>query len=315
MSAEKEFGFMATKSPKTTPTISRAVQIARILWRPHNRGPVLTAGVILASIVGLIVAWNRWGAPSTRGPDYVVTPDKIRVTPQPQWIHADVKAEVVRTANLSQLDLGDRDLATQVAQAFALHAWIAKVVRVEKRFPAAVAVSLEYRRPVAAVEVTPSGKRELLFVDGEGVLLPSLDFAGNQAADYLRIGGIHSTPASVYGSPWGDEAVAGAARVAAALGERFKQAGLYRILPIESASGQLSYELRTPGDTRVLWGAAPGRESSSEPAAEQKIAALVEYIADKGPLDRAGGERLLDLQKLAATATPRTAAGPSDPPR
>jgi hypothetical protein len=300
---------MATKSPKTVPAVSRTVQLARILWRPQNRGPVLTAGVVLAAIVGLIVGWNRWGAPHTRGPDYVVTPDKIQVTPQPQWIHADVKAEVVRAANLSQLDLRDRDLVEQVSQAFALHAWIAKVVRVEKRFPAAVAVTVEYRRPVAAVEITPSGKRELLFVDGEGVLLPSLDFAANQAADYLRIGGIHSTPASVYGSPWGDDAVAGAARIAAAWGDRFGQAGLYRILPTESASGQLSFELRTPGDTRILWGAAPGRESSSELVAEQKIAALLEYIADKGPLDREGGERLLDLQKLAASNPPRTASG------
>jgi len=305
---------MVTKSPKAAPSLPRAVQIARILWRPQNRGPVLTAGVILAAIIGLLVAWNRWGAPTTRGPDYVVTADKITITPQPAWIHADVKAEVVRAANLSRLDLGDRELVQQVSQAFALHAWIAKVVRVEKRFPAQVAVTLEYRRPIAAVELAPGGRRELLFVDAEGVLLPSQDFASNQAADYLRIGGINSTP-SVYGSPWGDECVTGAARIAAAWGERFKKGGLYRILPSESSSGQISYELRTPGDTRVLWGPAPGREASSEPSAEQKIAALLDYVADKASLDREGGERLLDLRKLAAFATPRTAAGPSEPPR
>ncbi|MCI0359715.1 MAG: hypothetical protein L0211_14660, partial [Planctomycetaceae bacterium] len=191
----------------------------------------------------------------------------------------------------------------------------AKVKRVEKRFPALIAVTVDYRRPVAAVELSRGGKRELLFVDGEGVLLPSLDFAGNQAADYLRIGGINSTPAGVYGSPWGDECVAGAAQIADAWGDRFKTAGLYRILPSETAGGQIHYELRTPGDTRVLWGAAPGRESTAEPTPEQKIAALLEYITDKGPLDRPGGERLLDLRTLAGVTAPRTAAGPSESAR
>ncbi|MCI0358397.1 MAG: hypothetical protein L0211_07940, partial [Planctomycetaceae bacterium] len=118
---------MATKSSKSTASIPRAIQLARILWRPQNRGLVLAAGVILAAITGLIVAWHRWGQPATQGADYVVTPDKIELTPQPDWIHADVKAEVVHSANLSRLDLRDRQLVEQVSQAFALHAWIAKV--------------------------------------------------------------------------------------------------------------------------------------------------------------------------------------------
>jgi hypothetical protein len=276
---------------------------------------MLAAVVMLATIVGLVLAWNRWGAPATTGPEYVVTPNNIELTELPEWIHADVKAEVVRASSLSRLKLADHRLVEQVAQAFALHPWIAKVTRVEKRFPAKVLVTVEYRRPVAAVELARDARRELLFVDADGVLLPSLDFAGNQAGDYLRIGGIASTPASVYGSPWGDESVAGAARVAAVIGSRFKQAGLYRILPSEAASGEITYELRTPGDIRVIWGPAPGRESTSEPTAEQKIAALLAYIADKGPLDRPGGEHLLDLRQLAGQSATRTASSPSNSPR
>jgi hypothetical protein len=287
------------------------VQLFRIALRPQNRGPVLAGLIGVAAVVGLMFAWSRWGVPATTGPEYTVTADKIELAPQPEWIHADVKAEVVRASSLSKLALRDPRLVEQVAQAFALHPWIAKVTRVEKRFPARLIVAVEYRRPAAAVELSRDGKRELLFVDGEGVLLPSLDFAAGQAADYLRIGGIASTPASVYGAPWGDEAVAGAARIAAAWGDRFKQAGLYRILPAEAASGEITYELRTPGDTRIVWGPAPGRESSAEPAPEQKIAALLAFIADKGPLDRAGGESLIDLRQLAGAHTPRTATTPA----
>jgi hypothetical protein len=289
---------MIAKQPKAARSVPRAVQIARILARPQYRGPLLAACVLLLAIVGFAVAWNRWGAPVTTGPDYVVTPDKIALTPQPEWIHANVKAEVVRAGSLTRLDLREPKLVEQIAEAFALHAWVAKVVRVEKRYPAEVTVEVEYRRPVAAVEITLGGQRELLFIDAESILLPSADFAQNQAQDYLRIGGVSGGPAGVYGAPWGDERVAEAAQIAAAIGERFKAARLYRILPAEASGGHMTYELRTAGETRVVWGAAPGRESANEPSAEHKIAALLALISDKGPLDRPGGERLIDLSRV-----------------
>jgi hypothetical protein len=288
---------MSAKQPKAARSVPRAVQLARILVRPQYRGPLLAACVLLLATIGFAVAWNRWGAPATRGPDYVVTPDRISLTPQPAWIHANVKAEVVRSGSLSRLDLREPKLVEHIAEAFALHAWVAKVVRVEKRYPAQVTVEVEYRRPVAAVEITLGGRPELLFVDAAGILLPSADFAQNQAGDYLRIAGISGGPAGVYGAPWGDERVAGAARIAAAIGPRFKDAGLYRILPAQMSGGQITYELRTAGDTRVIWGAVPGRETASEPSAEQKLAALATLISDKGPLDRPGGERLIDLRQ------------------
>ena len=40
---------------------------------------------------------------------------------------------------------------------------------------------------------------------------------------------------------------------------------------------------------RVVWGAAAGGESASEPTADQKIVALERYVKDKGPLDKSGG--------------------------
>jgi hypothetical protein len=289
---------MGTKAPQPARQLSGTVQWIRILLRPQNRGPVLAALVVVAAIVGLMIAWNRWGAPTTKSAEYVVTPEKICVTPQPPWIHADVKSEVVQVARLTNLDLRSPRLVEEIARAFALHAWVAKVVRVTKHFPAHVNVELEYRRPVAAVEIVSQGEPGLLFVDAAGVLLPSSDFAQSQAKDFLRIAGANSTPASVYGTPWGDERVAGAARIAAVWGDRYRDAGLVRIVATEKPGGQLDFELRTAGETRVVWGATPGRETAVEPAAEQKVLALLDYIADKGPLDRANGERLVDLRQL-----------------
>jgi hypothetical protein len=147
------------------------------------------------------------------------------------------------------------------------------------------------------VEVTERGAAGLLFVDAESVLLPSADFAQNQAKGFLRIAAGDVAPAGIYGSKWGDERIAGAARIAAAWGERFQTVGLYRIVAIESVGGEILYELRTQGETRALWGHAPGREATGEPAAEQKIATLLALVADKGPLDREGGPRVIDLRE------------------
>jgi hypothetical protein len=308
---QKELDLMGSKPPKPARQLSTGVQWLRIALRPQNRGPILAALVIVAAIAGLTVAWNKWGAPTTKSAEYVVTPDKIDVTPQPAWIHADVKADVVQVGKLTQLNLRDPQLVEEVARAFALHAWVAKVVRVTKEFPARVNVELEYRRPIAAVEITSQGQPGLLFVDAEGVLLPSEDFAQSQAKDFLRIAAGSSTPASVYGAPWGDERIAGAARVAQLWGDRFRQPGLVRMVAVEQPGGQIIYELRTAGETRVIWGPAPGREAAAEPAAEQKIAALLDYIADKGPLDRENGERLVDLRKLAGVR--REGEAPAEP--
>ena len=303
---------MGSTKPKPARPLPRAVQLTRILLRPQNRGPVLATVVVLGSIAGLVVGWQRWGAPATKAAEYLVTPDKIVISPRPAWIHADVKAEVVRAASLTRLDLRSPDLVEQVSRAFALHAWVAQVVRVQKQFPARVEVELEYRRPVAAVEITSGGAAGLLFIDQESVLLPSADFAQNQAQKFLRIAAGDSAPVGVYGSPWGDQRIAGAARIAAAWGDRFLQAGLYRIVAAERM-GEVTYELRTQSEIRVIWGTAPGHETTAEPTPEQKIVALLAHITDKGPLDRSGGERLLDLRTLAA-GTPRT-AGDRDPPR
>jgi hypothetical protein len=300
---------MGSKAAKSVRRFPEAVQAVRVLLRPQHRGPLLAAAVVGAALAGLLYAWHRWGEPGLNSPEYSVTLDKIIVTPQPAWIHADVKAEVLRSADATRLNLREPKLVEELAAAFAMHPWVAKVVQVRKSFPARIDVQLEYRRPVAAVEVASKNEPGLLFVDAAGVLLPSADFAQGQAKDFLRIAAGRETPAGVYGTAWGSERIAGAARIAAVwegTGNREQETGgknnkrwqrlkLYRIVPLEATGGELSYELRTQGDVRIVWGAAPGSESSAEPSSEQKMALLEEYVADKGPLDRDQGPSVIDL--------------------
>jgi len=291
---------MAANKPPARPA-PIAWHWLRLALRPQNRGLFFTAMVLIAAIAAAIYSWQRWGTLATQSADYVVTSENISVTPQPAWIHSDVKADVVRTAGLSRLALRDKQLVEHVARAFALHPWVAKVVRVEKQFPAKVEVEVIYRRPVAVVSVAARGEGGLLFIDEESVLLPTSDFASTQARDYLRIEASGEIPAGIYGTRWGSPRLAAAARLAAVWGDRWKSLGLYSIASVQSSTKDLEYELRTASGIRVVWGAAPGSESLGEPSAEQKIAALERLVHDKGPLDRTGGPAVIDLREAAGS--------------
>jgi hypothetical protein len=300
---------MVASKPKTPRRSPAVAQFVAALIRPQNRGLVLTALVLAVAIGGAVYAWQRWGQPAMHAADYVVTPEQISVSPPPAWIRADVKAEALRSAAISRLDLRDRGLVERVAGAFALHPWVAKVVRVEKSHPARVRVELEYRLPVAAVEVADRGEAGLVFIDERSVILPSHDFAPGQGKDFLRIAGGQETTAGVYGTPWGSERIAGAARLAALWGQRWQPLELYRIDTTQPPGGELVYELKTRRGVRVIWGTMPGTESARDVSAEQKIAALEHYVHDKGPLEREGGPAVVDLRELAGAAA-KTARKP-----
>jgi hypothetical protein len=288
---------MGASKPKPS-SGAPAFKLARLLLRQPYRSLLLTAMVVIACAGGAVYAWQRWGEPATPEAAYLVSAEAIHVTSQPAWIQADVKGEVVRTANLTRLDVRDRKLVENVASAFALHPWVAAVERVEKRFPPAVDVQLRYRRPVAVVEIAARGEAGLLFIDAHSVLLPSADFAPERAKDFLRIAGGNETPTGMYGTTWGSERIAGAARLAAAWGERWKPLLLYRIVPLETPGGGWHYELESKAGARIAWGAAPGKEPAGEPLAEQKIATLEQHVADTGPLDDRASGTPLDLRGL-----------------
>jgi hypothetical protein len=291
---------MGASKSKTTGSVGAGFAVARFLWRPQNRSLLLTAIIVLVAIAGFVYGWQRWGRPSVASPEYLVTAERISVTPQPAWIHTNVKAEVIRSLTGAKLELLDPQLVEKIADAFALHPWVAKVVRVEKRFPAQVEVALEYRRPVLVVKLDAPGDDGLLFLDRQSVLLPSSDFAPSQAKDYLRIVAGGETPTSVYGTPWGSERIAGAALLAAAIENRWQPLGLYSIVGARTSGSEFSYELHTQDDkVRVIWGASPGHESTGEPAAAQKIAALEQYVREKGALDKLSAPAVVDLRMLA----------------
>lgn len=235
------------------------------------------------------VAWYVVRDRVKQSDEYLLTADRVELSPLPPWIHSDIKTEVLGSASLDgPLSILDPQLTQRLHDAFPLHPWVESVVRVSKQYPARVKVELVYRRPVCMVEV-PGG---LYAVDAASVLLPSGDFSPNEASRYPRLSGVNTIPIGQVGTPWGDPRVLGGSRLAAALIETWNQLRLARIVPsphpLDEAGEVFSYELQTLQGTSIIWGRPPGVDPAGEPAPETKLNQLKQLAFQHGSLDSAG---------------------------
>jgi hypothetical protein len=299
---------------KTVPSASPAKRALLGKWpsRLGSRGvQLLLVGMLAAAIAGGgYTVWQRVRTTLLAGEDYRLEPNEVEITPPPPWIHADVRGEAVRNASLDGgPSILDDDLAERIAKAFALHPWVAQVKHVRKRHPAGVEVELVYRRPVCMVELPGGG---LFPVDADAVLLPTADFTPLEAQGYPRLVEIHSLPVGPVGARWGDPRVAGGAAIAAALSETWNDLGLARIVPSKApisrqAADDYTYELFTPGGTRIVWGRAPNAQTPGEAPPVEKVARLKKHFLEHGALDGPDGPREFDLRQTDAADSAWTA--------
>jgi hypothetical protein len=292
---------------------------SRILWRPK-----VWAGLLLVVLVGVAghVAWRRF-APTIAGhPQYQITAERIRITPPPPWIRSDVKAEVVHDAGLagtlSLLEDGER-LQQRIRDAFGFHPWVAAVKRIRVDLPASLEVELEYRRPAAVVEAATDDGLAYLPIDVEGVRLPDADFSDVERRLLPRISGVTGRP--VVGAPWHDPRVLDGARLVAGLADVWSKLRLVEIVPsphpqIRGDARFFTFEITTSGGTRIVWGAAPGREQDAgESTFDVKRRRLLDYAAEQGQLDSIDGPAVVDVRS-ELVVVPRTArrSPPDDDP-
>ncbi len=241
----------------------RVVLLFLFFWRPitARKGFTVACLVAAAAFAGGWALWNHVRATVAARDVYRLVAGEIHITPPPSWIHADVRAEVVRDAGLAAgLSILDDGLVERVHQAFALHPWVAKVERVSKRHPAHVEVELIYRRPAAMVKVAEG----LYPVDGEGVLLPSEDFSPLEARGYPRLTGVESTPQGLTGTRWGDPIVSSGAKIGEALAPLWFDLQLQAIHWVKPGAGAdtataANYELVTAGGNHIAWARARKR--------------------------------------------------------
>jgi hypothetical protein len=274
---------------------------------------------VLALCISGHVAWQWFAADIARHPQYQITSDHIRISPLPPWIHADIRAEALRdgglVGTLSVLDDGEK-LQQRVRDAFGFHPWVAAVRSIKLSLPATLDVDLEYRRPVAAVQIGAAQVATCSPIDAAAFRLPDADFSEVERRFLPRIVGVTGQP--LVGKPWTDERVLEGARLAAGLGDVWSQLRLVEITPSADAHvrGDVrfhTFELTTSGGTRIRWGAAPGREpEAGESTFAVKRQRLVDYATQHGKLDSIEGPELVDVRN-DLVVVPRTARrGPAD---
>ena len=279
-----------TPSGKTAAGSSIARQF---LYQPR----VLFCFALLVASAICFPLWKALLPDLSRRPEYRVLAEDIQITQPPRWVPRDLVDQVIQQANLPQeLSLLDDNLTFEVAEAFRLHPWVDEVVSVTKSVPGQVQVKLNFRRPVAMVQV----KQGMYPVDPEGVLLPPTDFSVSDTRLYPLILNVHSTPQGPAGTNWGDPEVTSAAQLADELSPHWKKLQLASIVcPHSTGNDAINtslYVLMSTGGSRILWGRAPGTDHPGELTTEQKIGRLKKYAADFGGFDRPHGPYEIDIR-------------------
>lgn len=259
---------------------------------------------------GLHRSWLYYGPSVIHRPRYLVPGERITISPPPEWIHSDIRSEVVRNAGFDgQLSILDKDLVPAIRSAFLLHPWVASVDRIIKSYPPAVQVCLSYRRPVAVVEISGPAGAELLPVDRQGIRLPAGGLPEIRKRTLPRIGNIVGQPPE--GQKWDDPRVAGAAILATRLADLWQQLHLVDILPsarpeIRGEHRYFIFNLITKGGTRIIWGAAPQSGPPTEATFDTKLKRLQQCAQHCGPLDSVRGPKVVNIRH-GVEITPRTA--------
>jgi len=267
-------------------------------WSPvfqfASQRTIVGIAVVVFLVGAPYFAWRRWGHYFVRPGDYRLTVDRIETTKKPNWIQADVVSEVVQQAQLEELTALDPKVTVKVGQAFALHPWVAKINFVTKAAGPKIIVDLTYRQPIAMVSA-PNG---FWPVDLDAVLLPTNEFSPVQVMQFLHIDVPGARPAGSAGVPFGDRRVGDCVNIARLFATTWHQVGFSRIvaLPAQTTRSEPQYALVTKERSRVIWGRAPGKETSSERTADEKVAALMNFVKQQGPLHKQQLRVDLDLR-------------------
>ena len=260
--------------------------------------PVVLFGVVVVAV--LLGLWSIGQSRLRHDAKFELRADDIHLIPlQPSWIREDVLQSVVKQHNLEELFLDDDNLTKQIADAFTLHSWILGAELVEKS-PTGVQVRVNYRKPVAMVEVKFNERPHVLPIDAMGTVLPPSDFNRDDISNYLRIASDHLRPSGNVGDPWGDDKVAGAAKLAGLFdGVAWKEMGLYRIeVTLNPRDSKVVYYLvlKEYPEIRILWGSEPGQETVDEQIAPEKLAELKAFYRANKTLQISSEPTEIDLR-------------------
>lgn len=268
---------VATPSPDSEPTRPVRDLLRRLIKAPAAFSILWPALLI----IGGYVAWHRWGSVHVTQRYSGIDPTQIRISDPPEHVRSNIVKAVYRDTAMEELSLLDRQATAKIASAFSMHPWVREVIGVRKLPGGIIDVRLDYRVPVAMVHVFKPDRndtRSYFFpVDGQGVLLPTTEFAQAETNQYLyiEVPGVYSTNDA--GTPFGDRRVEAAAKLAELLQPVREETTLRSIGvhgdPRQTDTPQL--ELTTQSGARLFWGSPPGSELPGEPTVAMKLRTLM----------------------------------------
>jgi hypothetical protein len=292
--------------------------VGRVLHDFVHRGRALVvATLLLAALLAVgSLAWRSWSRSLGSRDEYRITADRIRLTPPPAWLKANVAAQALEDSGLSgSLSLIDAKLLSRLVEALELHPWIDRVTRVEKRYPALVIADVTYRLPFAAAESRGDDRVMLCPVDAAGVRLPASDVPTDILVRLPRI--VEAAQLPLVGQAFEGPSMAGALELIAFFSDQWEALSFWTVAPLEQpeAHGKqkyILYDVLTSGGTRVHWGAAPGASPADESSAQQKLARLKDYLeANQVDLKSIDSPALIDVRR-DLQVRPRMAALPTE---
>lgn len=273
--------------------------LTRILFRPRAL-LLIVAAVVAITISPMLISLLP---DLSRQKEYHLPTEEIVMTPPAGWVPKDLLQQVIERSELPQtVSILDSDVIRQIAEAFGQHPWVDEVVEVRKSMPGRIDVELKYRQSVAMVEV-PGW---MYPVTADGLLLPPKDFSGRDVKFFPIIQNVQSRPQGPAGTPWGDPALVGAARLASVLAPQWRKFDLVaiRISPrVEEnrSSDDPIFELSTSGGSRIIWGRMPGSTYPGELSTQQKVGKLEKYLTDFGTFEKPNGPYEIDIRHWQET--------------
>lgn len=278
----------------------------------HPASLFLIFNLLLA--ITAVHLWSRYQYRIVDPQSVALTAEKIQINTPPSWAKTNLKKAILGPSDQPK-SLLDPQLMPGVVATFQSVGWIEQI-RHMKKTRQGLEVDLVYRHPIALVELhgktVPGWKKDpqLIPVDRQGVIMPEnlamrsnsqpkifiyhSDESQRNAAQHLR----HIQR----WTPWPDSRVRDAAAISEKLITNWQSLGLSRIiswrLSSDADNAAIPFELWTDkgeNAATVVWGNAPGNESAGEATWDQKVAALMAYVQQHGPLNELN-ERIVDLR-------------------
>jgi hypothetical protein len=245
--------------------------------------------------------WLYYGAHNLDMAYYGLKKENIYLTNQPQWLKkTNVLDDVFIGGSLSRLSLMDVKTTEILVRVFGAHHAIRKTHRVEK-LAGGVAISVEYRMPVAMVHIPDEDG--YLPVDQEGVLLDEVNFSPSDIPQFIIIhaSGGALPNISVAGKKFGDQRIEEAAGLCSLLAPLKEKCKISQVLVYPSSkTGKSRWNLEivtTDTGPKFFWGSGPGVEPGlGEPSTEMKLNQLLATLRDskqwtQATIDLSGAKR------------------------